>query len=179
MVVDNGQVGFLSEVQKYGAFFTPLPLKPEQEKRAMLYITLSETISNSITRRLKRMKQGIPPLNTSTSIVMSLWTDTATSTRSRTPSLSLWTPTAVTHSHWSVVRTGILSRLIYSTTRYPSQLMRLLLSIHLWRRYQRRLINMEVNLEYMGSLVDMEQDAMIESLVGHIYSIIRWLRTMR
>ena len=43
MVVDNGQVGFLSEVKKYGALFTPLPLKAEQEKRAMLYITLSET----------------------------------------------------------------------------------------------------------------------------------------
>ncbi len=27
----------------------------------------------------------------------------------------------------------------------------------------------EVNLEYMGSLVDMEQDAMIDSLAGHIY----------
>ena len=27
----------------------------------------------------------------------------------------------------------------------------------------------EVNLEYMGSLVDMEQDAMIDSLVGHIF----------
>ena len=42
MVVDNGQVGFLSEVKKYGALFTPLALKSEQEKRAMLYITLSE-----------------------------------------------------------------------------------------------------------------------------------------
>ena len=38
MVVDNGQVGFLSEVRKNGATFTPLPIKPEQEKRAMLYI---------------------------------------------------------------------------------------------------------------------------------------------
>ena len=43
MVVDNGQVGFLSEVKKYGALFTPLALKSEQEKRAMLYITISET----------------------------------------------------------------------------------------------------------------------------------------
>ena len=43
MVVADGQVGFLSEVTKFGATFTPLALKPEQEKRAMLYITLSET----------------------------------------------------------------------------------------------------------------------------------------
>jgi N12 class adenine-specific DNA methylase len=43
MVVQDGMVGFLSEVRKTGATFTPLNLKPEQEKRAMLYVTLSET----------------------------------------------------------------------------------------------------------------------------------------
>ena len=43
MVVQDGMVGFLSEVRKRSATFTPLALKPEQTKRAMLYITLSET----------------------------------------------------------------------------------------------------------------------------------------
>ena len=43
MVVDNGQVGFLSDVGKTGATFTPMRIKPEQAQRAMLYITLSET----------------------------------------------------------------------------------------------------------------------------------------
>ena len=43
MVVADGMVGFLSDVRKTGATFTPLNLKPEQEKRAMLYVTLSET----------------------------------------------------------------------------------------------------------------------------------------
>ncbi len=43
MVVQDGMVGFLSDVRKTGATFTPLNLKPEQEKRAMLYVTLSET----------------------------------------------------------------------------------------------------------------------------------------
>ncbi len=43
MVCDNGQVGFLSQVSRMGATFTPLQLKPEQAKRAMLYVTLSET----------------------------------------------------------------------------------------------------------------------------------------
>ena len=43
MVVQDGMVGFLSEVRKNRATFTPLNLKPEQEKRAMLYVTLSET----------------------------------------------------------------------------------------------------------------------------------------
>ena len=43
MVVQDGMVGFLSEVRKNGATFTPLNLKPEQEKRAMLYVTLSDT----------------------------------------------------------------------------------------------------------------------------------------
>ena len=43
MVCDNGQVGFLSQVSRMGATFTPLQLKPEQAQRAILYITLSET----------------------------------------------------------------------------------------------------------------------------------------
>lgn len=43
MVVDDGQLGFLSDVRKNGATFTPLAVKPGQEKRAMLYVTLSET----------------------------------------------------------------------------------------------------------------------------------------
>lgn len=43
MVVDGGQLGFLSDVRKNGSTFTPLAVKPEQEKRAMLYVTLSET----------------------------------------------------------------------------------------------------------------------------------------
>ena len=43
MVVQEGLVGFLSEVRKSSATFNPLELKPEQAKRAMLYVTLSET----------------------------------------------------------------------------------------------------------------------------------------
>ena len=43
MVVQDGLVGFLSDVRKNGATFNPLSLKPEQAKRAMLYVTLSET----------------------------------------------------------------------------------------------------------------------------------------
>ena len=43
MVCDRGQVGFLTGVSRIGATFTPLALKEEQMKRAMLYITLSET----------------------------------------------------------------------------------------------------------------------------------------
>ncbi len=43
MVVDGGQLGFLSDVRKNSATFTPLNVKSEQEKRAMLYVTLSET----------------------------------------------------------------------------------------------------------------------------------------
>ena len=43
MVVQDDMVGFLSEVRKNGATFNPLSLKPEQAKRAMLYVTMSET----------------------------------------------------------------------------------------------------------------------------------------
>ena len=43
MVCDNGQIGFLSDVTKFGAIFTPLALNDNQRERAMLYVTLSET----------------------------------------------------------------------------------------------------------------------------------------
>ena len=43
MVVQDGMVGVLSDISKTGATFNPLEMKPEQEKRAMLYITISET----------------------------------------------------------------------------------------------------------------------------------------
>ena len=43
MVVQDGLVGFLSEVRRNSATFNPLELKPEQAKRAMLYVTMSET----------------------------------------------------------------------------------------------------------------------------------------
>ena len=43
LAVSDGQVGVLSQVTRYGATFTPLKLKPEQERRAMLYISLSDT----------------------------------------------------------------------------------------------------------------------------------------
>ena len=49
MVVADGMVGFLSEVRKSSATFTPLALKAEQEKRAMLYVTLSETYQKLYT----------------------------------------------------------------------------------------------------------------------------------
>ncbi len=49
MVVADGMVGFLSEVRKSSATFTPLALKSEQEKRAMLYVTLSETYQKLYT----------------------------------------------------------------------------------------------------------------------------------
>ncbi len=121
MVVDNGQVGFLSEVRKNGAIFTPLPIKPEQEKRAMLYITLSETY-----QQLYHYEAETHEENADMREHLNEYYDEF------------------------VDRYGNLNEkqnakfsLIYSTTRYPSPLTKLLLSIHLWRRYQRRLINME------------------------------------
>ena len=43
MVCDNGQIGFLSDVTKFGAKFTPLDFNDNQRERAMLYVTLAET----------------------------------------------------------------------------------------------------------------------------------------
>lgn len=43
MVVQDGLVGTLSNVTKNGAVFNPIDLKPEQTKRALLYLTISDT----------------------------------------------------------------------------------------------------------------------------------------
>jgi len=43
MAVQDGMVGLLSEVRKTGAVFNPISLLPEQTKRGMLYVTLSDT----------------------------------------------------------------------------------------------------------------------------------------
>ncbi len=96
MVVDNGQVGFLSEVRKNGATFTPLPIKPEQEKRAMLYITSRRLISSSTTSRLRRMRLQPNCVNTSMTIMMSLWISMAISMRNRMSSSFSWMPMVVT-----------------------------------------------------------------------------------
>ena len=71
MVVADGMVGFLSDVRKTGATFTPLNLKPEQEKRAMLSLFRRPISSSTTTRRRPTSRRNIY-VNTSIIITMSL-----------------------------------------------------------------------------------------------------------
>ena len=43
MVIQDGQVGILSDVRKNGATFTPIDLSVEDHRKALLYISISET----------------------------------------------------------------------------------------------------------------------------------------
>ena len=143
MVVDNGQVGFLSEVRKNGAIFTPLPIKPEQEKRAMLYITLSETYQQLYHYEAETHEENADMREHLNEYYDEFVDRYGNLNEKQNAKFILMDANGRDALALGVVKTGILSRLIYSTTRYPSPLTKLLLSIHLWRRYQRRLINME------------------------------------
>ncbi len=84
MVVQDGLVGFLSEVRKNGATFNPLELKPEQAKRAMLYVTLSETYQQLYNYEAETHEPSLSICaNTSISIMTSLSLNMVISTRNR------------------------------------------------------------------------------------------------
>ena len=136
MVVDNGQVGFLSEVRKNGATFTPLPIKPEQEKRAMLYITMSETYQQLYHYEAETHEENADlreHLNEYYDEFVDRYGNLNEKQNAKFILMDANGPPAVTHSHWSVARTGILSRLIYSTTLCHSPLTRSHLLTPLWR----------------------------------------------
>ena len=117
MVVDNGQVGFLSEVKKYGALFTPLPLKPEQEKRAMLYITLSETYQQ-LYHYEAETHEASEHLREHLNQYYDQFVDRYGNLNEKQNAKFILMDAngTVTHWHWSVVRTVCLSRLTSSTT---------------------------------------------------------------
>ncbi len=170
MVVDNGQVGFLSEVRKNGATFTPLPIKPEQEKRAMLYITLSETyqqlyhyeaetheVSADLREHLNEYYDEFvdrygnlnEKQNAKFILMDANGRDALALERGE-------------NGHF--VKADIFDHpvafAVDEVTSVDTPMEALSASLNKYG---------EVNLEYMGSLVDMEQDAMIDSLAGHIF----------
>ena len=170
MVVDKGQVGFLSEVRKNGATFSPLTLKPEQEKRAMLYITLSETYqqlynfeaetheaSSELRQHLNdyydEFVDKYGNLNEKQNVKFILMDANGRD------SLAL-----ERGENGRFVKADIfdhpVSFAVDEVTSVDTPMEALTASLNKFG---------EVNLEYMGSLVDMEQDAMIDSLAGHIY----------
>ena len=170
MVVADGMVGFLSDVRKTGATFTPLGLKPEQEKRAMLYITMSETYqqlynyeaethepSEHLREHLNQYYDEFVAkygnLNERQNVKFILMDANGRD------SLAL-----ERGENGQFVKADIfdhpVSFSLDEVTSVDTPLEALTASLNKYG---------EVNLEYMSSLVDMDEDAMVENLAGHIY----------
>ena len=170
MVVADGMVGFLSDVRKSGATFTPLGLKPEQEKRAMLYITMSETYqqlynyeaethepSEHLREHLNQYYDEFVAkygnLNEKQNVKFILMDANGRD------SLAL-----ERGENGQFVKADIfdhpVSFSLDEVTSVDTPLEALTASLNKYG---------EVNLEYMSSLVDMDEDAMVENLAGYIY----------
>ena len=170
MVVQDGMVGFLSDVRKTGATFTPLGLKPEQEKRAMLYITMSETYqqlynyeaethepSEHLREHLNQYYDEFVArygnLNEKQNVKFILMDANGRD------ALAL-----ERGENGQFVKADIfdhpVSFSLDEVTSVDTPLEALTASLNKYG---------EVNLEYMSSLVDMNEDAMVENLAGHIY----------
>ncbi len=170
MVVDNGQVGFLSEVRKNGATFTPLPIKPEQEKRAMLYITLSETYQQLYHYEAETHEESADLreyLNQYYDEFVDRYGNLNEKQNAKFILMDANGRDALAlergeNGHF--VKADIFDHpvafAVDEVTSVDTPMEALSASLNKYG---------EVNLEYMGSLVDMEQDAMIDSLAGHIF----------
>lgn len=170
MVVQDGMVGFLSEVRKNGATFTPLNLKPEQEKRAMLYVTLSETyqqlynyeaethepsehLREHLNQYYDEFVEKYGNLNEKQNVKFILMDANGRD------ALAL-----ERGENGQFVKADIfdhpVSFALDEVTSVDTSLEALTASLNKYG---------EVNLEYMSSLVDMDEDALTENLEGHIY----------
>lgn len=170
MVVQDGMVGFLSEVRKNGATFTPLNLKPEQEKRAMLYVPLSETYqqlynyeaethepSEHLREHLNQYYDEFVArygnLNEKQNVKFILMDANGRD------ALAL-----ERGENGQFVKADIfdhpVSFALDEVTSVDTPLEALTASLNKYG---------EVNLEYMSSLVDMDEDSLTENLEGHIY----------
>ena len=170
MVTQDGQIGFLSDVRKSGATFNPLALKPEQTKRAMLYITLSETyqqlyhyeaethepsehLREHLNQYYDEFVEKYGNLNEKQNVKFILMDANGRD------SLAL-----ERGENGQFVKADIfdhpVSFAIDEITSVDTPMEALTASLNKYG---------EVNLEYMSSLVDMEEDAMIDTLNGHIF----------
>ena len=170
MVVDKGQVGFLSEVRKNGATFTPLLIKPEQEKRAMLYITMSETYQQLYHYEAETHEASADlreHLNQYYDEFVDRYGNLNEKQNAKFILMDANGRDALAlergeNGHF--VKADIFDHpvafAVDEVTSVDTPMEALSASLNKYG---------EVNLEYMGSLVDMEQDAMIDSLAGHIF----------
>ena len=170
MVVADGMVGFLSDVRKTGATFTPLSLKPEQEKRAMLYITMSETyqqLYNYEAETHEPSEHLREHLNQYYNEFVSKYGNLNEKQNVKFILMDANGRDALAlerGENGQFVKADIfdhpVSFAIDEVTSVDTPLEALTASLNKYG---------EVNLEYMSSLVDMDEDAMVENLAGHIY----------
>ena len=170
MVVQDGLVGFLSDVRKNSATFTPLDLKSGQEKRAMLYITLSETyqqlynyeaethepsehLREHLNQYYDEFVEKYGNLNEKQNVKFILMDANGRD------ALAL-----ERGENGQFVKADIfdhpVSFAVDEVTSVDIPMEALTASLNKYG---------VVNLEYMSSLVDMDEDAMVENLAGHIY----------
>ena len=170
MVVQDGMVGFLSEVRKNSATFNPLELKPEQAKRAMLYVTLSETyqqlynyeaethepsehLREHLNQYYDEFVEKYGNLNEKKNVRFILMDANGRD------ALAL-----ERGENGRFVKADIfdhpVSFAIDEVTSVDTPLEALTASLNKYG---------VVNLEYMSSLVDMDKDSLVDNLEGHIY----------
>ncbi len=170
MVVQDGLVGFLSEVRKNSATFNPLALKPEQTKRAMLYVTLSETyqklynyeaethetsehLREHLNQYYDEFVEKYGNLNEKKNVKFILMDANGRD------ALAL-----ERGENGRFVKADIfdhpVSFAVDEVTSVDTPLEALTASLNKYG---------VVNLEYMSSLVDMDESALTENLAGHIY----------
>ena len=170
MVVADGMVGFLSDVRKSGATFTPLALKPEQEKRAMLYITLSETyqqLYNYEAETHEPSEHLREHLNQYYDEFVAKYGNLNEKQNVKFIMMDANGRDALAlerGENGQFVKADIfdhpVSFAIDEVTSVDTPLEALTASLNKYG---------EVKLEYMSSLVDMDEDTMVENLDGHIY----------
>ena len=170
MVVQDGLVGFLSEVRRNGATFNPLELKPEQAKRAMLYVTLSETyqklynyeaetheasaeLREHLNQYYDEFVEKYGNLNEKQNVKFILMDANGRD------ALAL-----ERGENGRFVKADIfdhpVSFAIDEVTSVDTPMEALSASLNKYG---------EVNLEYMSGLVDMDEDTLTQNLEGHIY----------
>ena len=170
MVVQDGLVGFLSDIRKNGATFTPLDLKPEQAKRAMLYVTMSETYqqlynyeaethepSEHLREHLNQYYDEFVArygyLNEKQNVKFILMDANGRD------SLAL-----ERGENGQFVKADIfdhpVSFALNEVTSVDTPMEALSASLNKYG---------EVNLEYMSGLVDMDKDSLVDNLEGHIF----------
>ena len=170
MVFADGQVGFLSDVTKRGATFTPLALKPEQEKRAMLYITLSETYQYLYDYEAETHEAN-PDLREHLNDYYDEFVERYGHLNDKANAKFIMMDAngmdslALERSESGLfVKADIFDHpvafAVDEVKSVDTPMEALSASLNKFGN---------VNLEYMSSLVDMDEDALVENLKGHIY----------